>query len=97
MQMSDVVRRAIYDSTLVEQTVTETRPATEEELLDRLELCLPDLIKAEIEQCGFHGPEAVELKDSEDIDALVEFVHRSNREDRARWESGWRPPLLHVV
>jgi hypothetical protein len=97
MQMSDAIRRAIYDPTLVEQTVTETRPATEAELIDSLESYLPDHIKAEIEGCPFHGAEALEVIGSVDADVLVEFAHRSHTEDRARWESGWRPPRLRAV
>jgi hypothetical protein len=97
MEISDAMRSAIYDATLVEQTVTETRPATEEELIDSLESYLPDHIKQEIEECPFHGAEAVEVWASEDADVLVEFAHRSNSEDRARWASGWRPPRLRVV
>jgi hypothetical protein len=54
-------------------------------------------MEMEIEECSFHGAEAIEVRGSEDADVLVEFVHRSHSEDRARWASGWNPRRLRVV
>jgi hypothetical protein len=96
MQMSDTIRRAIYDPTLVEQTVTETRPARTEERVDALLGFIEVYLRDETE-CFFHAAEAGELMPSTDVDAQVEFTRRSLAEDWARHDLGWERPRLRLV